>query len=42
MVDGSSVIKLAADLNVAQEGARNSRTGMWRYGDIGDDDEEER
>jgi len=42
MVDGSSVIKLAADLNVAQEVARKSRTGMWRYGDIGDDDEDER
>lgn len=42
MVNGSSIIKLAADLNVAQEGARKSRTGMWRYGDIGDDDEEER
>jgi len=42
MVNGSSIIKLAADLNVAQEGARRSRTGMWRYGDIGDDDEEER
>ena len=42
MVDGSSVIKLAADLNVAQEGARKARRGMWRYGDIGDDDEDER
>lgn len=42
MVNGSSVIKLAADLNVAQEVARKTRTGMWRYGDIGDDDEDER
>jgi len=41
MVDGSAVIKLAADLNVAQEVARKSRAGMWRYGDIGDDDEDE-
>lgn len=42
LVDGSSVMKLAADLNKAQQSARRSRTGMWRYGDIGDDDEEER
>jgi len=42
MLNGSSVIKLAANLKVAQESARKSRTGMWRYGDIGDDDEEER
>ena len=42
MINGSSVIKLAADLNVAQEVARKSRTGMWRYGDIGDDDEDDR
>lgn len=42
MVNGSSVSKLAAELNAAQESARRSRTGMWRYGDIGDDDEDER
>lgn len=41
MFNGSAVIKLAADLNVAQEMARKSRAGMWRYGDIGDDDEDE-
>jgi staphylococcal nuclease domain-containing protein 1 len=41
MVDGSAVVKLAAELNVAQETARKSRSGMWRYGDIGDDDDEE-
>jgi len=41
MVDGSSVMKLAAELNVAQENARRSRSGMWRYGDIGDDDDDE-
>jgi staphylococcal nuclease domain-containing protein 1 len=39
--DGSSVTKLAADLNVAQETARKSRAGMWRYGDIGDDDDDQ-
>lgn len=41
VVDGSNVLKLAAELNVAQDGARRSRAGMWRYGDIGDDDDEE-
>eukprot|EP00536_Pseudo-nitzschia_multiseries_P013298 jgi/Psemu1/211191/e_gw1.558.31.1 len=41
MVDGSTVIKLAADLNAAQEVARKSRAGMWQYGDIGDEDEDE-
>lgn len=40
MVDGNNVASLAADLAVAQEEARKSRSGMWRYGDIGDDDEE--
>jgi staphylococcal nuclease domain-containing protein 1 len=38
MVNGNSVVELAADLNVAQNVARKSRVGMWRYGDIGDDD----
>jgi endonuclease YncB( thermonuclease family) len=40
MKDGSYILKLAADLNVAQEAARKSHAGMWRYGDIGDDDED--
>ena len=40
MVDGNSILKLAADLNVAQEAARKSRSGMWRYGDVDEDDED--
>ncbi|KAL3911394.1 MAG: hypothetical protein SGILL_007299, partial [Bacillariaceae sp.] len=40
--DSSAVNKLATDLKAAQETARKSRAGMWRYGDIGDDDEEDR
>ena len=40
MVNGSEVVELAAELNLAQEAARKSRSGMWRYGDIGDEDEE--
>jgi staphylococcal nuclease domain-containing protein 1 len=38
MTDGNSVVILAAELNVAQEAARKTRSGMWRYGDVGDDD----
>ncbi|KAL7575761.1 hypothetical protein ACA910_003091 [Epithemia clementina (nom. ined.)] len=40
MVDGSPVLKLATDLQAAEEAARKSRSGMWRYGDVGDDDED--
>eukprot|EP00591_Stephanopyxis_turris_P001274 CAMPEP_0195523846 /NCGR_PEP_ID=MMETSP0794_2-20130614/23304_1 /TAXON_ID=515487 /ORGANISM="Stephanopyxis turris, Strain CCMP 815" /LENGTH=945 /DNA_ID=CAMNT_0040653933 /DNA_START=90 /DNA_END=2927 /DNA_ORIENTATION=+ len=40
MADGSSVKELSALLTTAQDQARKSRSGMWRYGDIGDDDEE--
>ena len=38
--DGSSVKKLASELGAMQEKARKSRVGMWRYGDVGDDDDE--
>lgn len=41
MLDSTQLLKLAADLNVAQEAARRSRSGMWRYGDIPDEDDEE-
>jgi staphylococcal nuclease domain-containing protein 1 len=40
MADSNAVVKLAADLNVSLEAARRSRSGMWRYGDVGDDDDE--
>jgi len=40
MVDGSGVMRLADELKVAQDSARRSRVGMWRYGDVGDDDDE--
>jgi staphylococcal nuclease domain-containing protein 1 len=38
MANTNAVMSLAAALNVAQEAARNSRSGIWRYGDIGEDD----
>jgi staphylococcal nuclease domain-containing protein 1 len=38
MADGNAVVKLTADLHVALESARKTRAGMWRYGDVGDDD----
>ena len=41
MGNNSNLDKLAADLAVAQDEARKMRAGMWRYGDIGDEDEEE-
>ena len=42
MVDASIINSFAAGLTVSQDAARRSRTGMWRYGDVGEDDEEER
>lgn len=41
MVDGTNVLKLAGDLEAAQEVARRGHYGMWRYGDVGDDDDDE-
>ena len=41
MLNGNELTELAAELNVAQDAARKSRSGMWRYGDIGDEDDEE-
>lgn len=40
MVDGKPVLQLAETLLEAQESARKGRRGMWRYGDIPDEDEE--
>ena len=41
VADGGTITSLFATLNAAQEGARKSRLGMWRYGDVGDEDEDE-
>jgi len=41
MLNSNNLVNLSAELNVAVEAARKARVGMWRYGDIGDDDEEE-
>ena len=40
MIDSNSIVKLSADISAAQDSARKNRTGMWRYGDIGEEDEE--
>jgi len=40
--NADEVLTLAKSLNKLADEARKSRSGMWRYGDIGDDDEEER
>jgi staphylococcal nuclease domain-containing protein 1 len=39
--NSNSVAQLASDLNVAEAQARRSRHGMWRYGDVGDEDPDE-
>jgi len=41
MSDGSAATKLADTLQAAEDVARRSRQGMWRYGDVGDDDDDE-
>mmetsp|Transcript_7830 Transcript_7830/g.7396 ORF Transcript_7830/g.7396 Transcript_7830/m.7396 type:complete len:945 (-) Transcript_7830:92-2926(-) len=40
MADSKNLKKLAADVASAQDSARSARSGMWRYGDIDDDEEE--
>jgi staphylococcal nuclease domain-containing protein 1 len=42
MTDNSSLVKLSEDIATAQEIARKNRIGMWRYGDIGEEDDDER
>jgi len=41
LLDSNSLVKLSADLKVAEESARRTRSGMWRYGDVGDEDPDE-
>jgi len=41
LLNSNSLVKLAADLKVAEESARRTRSGMWRYGDVGDEDPDE-
>jgi staphylococcal nuclease domain-containing protein 1 len=40
MLNSNSLVELVAELKVAEESARKTRSGMWRYGDVGDDDED--
>jgi len=40
MVDTNKALEFLADLTVKQEEAKKGRNGMWRYGDVGEDDEE--
>jgi len=40
VVDRNPILDLSATLNVAQERARKTRSGMWRYGDVGDEDDD--
>lgn len=41
MINNNAIVQLAADLNVAEQASRRSRNGMWRYGDVGDEDPDE-
>ena len=41
MVDSNVITKFASDLRIVEDAARKSRTGMWRYGDVGDDDDDD-
>lgn len=41
MINRISLESLAFDLKAAEKSARNAHRGMWRYGDIGDDDPDE-
>lgn len=41
MINSDNLSALANDLRLSESAARKSHTGMWRYGDVGDDDEEE-
>ena len=40
LIDTKNLENLFDSLSLAQENARKSRRGIWRYGDIGDDDED--
>jgi staphylococcal nuclease domain-containing protein 1 len=40
MVESNAVVEFAAELSLMKDTARRTRVGMWRYGDVGDDDDE--
>ena len=41
MINSDNLSSLANELRIAESAARKSHAGIWRYGDVGDDDEEE-
>jgi len=41
MLDGTNLKQLSEDLLIAEQSSKKLRRGMWRYGDIGDDDVED-
>ena len=41
LVSSQGLTDFSEQLSAAEESARRSRIGMWRYGDVGDDDEED-
>jgi len=40
MLNNTNLSSLASELKAAEKSAKKSRRGIWRYGDVGDDDEE--
>ena len=41
MINSDNLSSLANELRIAENVARKYHAGIWRYGDVGDDDEEE-
>lgn len=41
LVDPLSIMSFEKEIQAAEDSARKSRSGMWRYGDVGDDSDEE-
>lgn len=41
MINSENLSALEGDLRLAEKSARKRHSGMWRYGDVGDDDEDE-
>ena len=40
MVNSDALVNLASEMRSAEDIARRTHSGMWRYGDVGDDDED--
>ncbi len=41
MINSENLAALVGDLRLSENSARKNHTGIWRYGDVGDDDDED-